>query len=294
MEAGQPADCSSKLDGTLPNIPNTSKEIISSFFENKRPMIKRILITCAAIPLLIASPYARAERPDLSETRTALGEWVKLRKLISEESSNWKFDQELMKDTVEILTTEMDLLEERILNAEEHTTEADKKREELTEENEILKKASRAVEAIMPDMEAQIRELVKWFPATLNDRIEKLVKRMPAANRAKKTRVGLGERVQNIVGILQEVEKFDRQITLVTELKQLESGEIAQVKTVYIGLGQGYFVDENAKYAGILKPTADGWQAEDRNDLANAIRNVVKIYENEKLAEFAPLPVEIK
>jgi hypothetical protein len=131
------------------------------------------------------------------------------------------------------------------------------------------------------------------FPEVLNDRIEQLVKRMPSAERARRTRIALGERVQNIVGILQEVEKFNKQITVVTELKALESGEMAQVKTVYIGLGQAFFVDENAQYAGIVKPTAEGWQEEIRNDLASPIRDVVMIYENEKLAEFVPLPVEI-
>ena len=145
----------------------------------------------------------------------------------------------------------------------------------------------------MPNMEAKIRELVASFPKTLNDRIEQLVKRMPSAEKARTTRAALGERVQNIVGILQEVEKFNKQITVVTELKSLESGEMAQVKTVYIGLGQGYFVDDNAQYAGVIRPSPDGWQEEVRNDLASEIRDVVRIYENEKLAEFVPLPVEI-
>jgi FtsZ-binding cell division protein ZapB len=256
-------------------------------------MTKKTLIKLAVLPLLIISPFSRAEGPNLGETRTALEQWVELRKLISEEATNWRIDKELMADTVDVLGLEMGLLEERILEAEGNTTEADKKREELTAENEILKEASRAVEDIMPDMEAQVRDLITRFPKILNDRIEQLIKRMPSAERARKTRVALGERVQNIVGILQEVEKFNKQITVVTELKALESGEMAQVKTVYIGLGQGYFVDENAKYAGVVRPTADGWQEEIRNDLASSIRDVVKIYENEKLAQFVPLPVEI-
>ncbi len=256
-------------------------------------MTKKTLIKLAVLPLLIVSPFSRAEGPNLQETRTALEEWVELRKLISEEATDWRIDKELMADTVDVLGLEMGLLEERVLEAEENTTEADKAREDLTEENEILKTASRAVEDIMPEMEEQIRGLIARFPEALNDRIEQLIKRMPSAERARKTRIALGERVQNIVGILQEVEKFNKQITVVTELKALESGEMAQVKTVYIGLGQAYFVDENAQYAGIVKPTADGWQEEIRNDLASSIRDVVKIYENEKLAEFVPLPVEI-
>ncbi|RKX36112.1 MAG: hypothetical protein DRP71_01165 [Verrucomicrobia bacterium] len=256
-------------------------------------MTKKTLIKLAVLPLLIVSPFSRAEGPNLHETRTALEEWVELRKLISEEETNWRIDKELMADTVDVLGLEMGLLEDRILEAEENTTEADKMREKLAGENDVLKAASRAVEDIMPEMEAQIRELITHFPDALTKRIEQLVKRMPSAEKARVTRVALGERVQNIVGILQEVEKFNKQITIVTELKTLESGEVAQVKTVYIGLGQAYFVDENAQYAGIVKPTADGWKEEIRNDLATTIRNVVKIYENEKLAEFVPLPVEI-
>jgi chromosome segregation ATPase len=239
------------------------------------------------------TPFLRAEGPTLGETRTALEQWVDLRKLISEEETNWRIDQELMADTIEVLALEMDLLEQKIIEAEENTTVADERREELAEENEILKAASRAVESRMPKMEETIRQLVLMFPETLNERIEQLVKRMPSAERARSTRVSLGERVQNIVGILQEVEKFNRQISIVTELKALESGEMAQVKTMYIGLGQAFFVDENAKYAGIVRPGPDGWTEEIRNDLATPIRNAVKIYENEKLAEFIPLPVAI-
>ncbi|MEZ5276283.1 MAG: DUF3450 family protein [Opitutaceae bacterium] len=256
-------------------------------------MTKHTLIKLAVLPLLLASPFSRAEGPNLSETRSALSQWVELRKLISEESTNWRVDKELMADTLEVLSKEMELLDARIVAAEENTTVADQKREDLSAENEKLKEASRAVEGAMPDMEAQIRELVKWFPEALNMRIEQLLKRMPSAERARSTRAALGERVQNIVGILQEVEKFDRQITIVTELKALESGEMAQVKTMYIGLGQGFFVDENARYAGIVRPSAEGWVEEIRNDLAPKIRDAVKIYEGEKLAEFVPLPVEI-
>jgi hypothetical protein len=256
-------------------------------------MTKKTLIKLAVLPLLIVSPFSRAEGPNLNETRTALEQWVELRKLISEEDTNWRIDRELMKDTLDVLAVEMELLEQRILDAEENTTEADKQREEMTLENDILKEASRAVEDIMPEMEANIRELIKSFPKALIVRIEQLVKRMPSAERARTTRAALGERVQNIVGILQEVEKFNKQISIVTELKSLESGEMAQVKTVYVGLGQAYFVDEKGQYAGIVRPTAEGWQEEIRNDLASTIRDVVKIYENEKLAEFVPLPVEI-
>ena len=256
-------------------------------------MTNNTLIKLAVLPLLLASPLSSADGPNLGETRTALQQWVELRKLISEESTNWRVDKELMDDTLNVLAREMELLEERIAAAEENTTVADTKREELTAENEKMKEASRAVEDIMPAMEAQIRKLVTLFPATLNDRIEQLIKRMPTAERARSTRAALGERVQNIVGILQEVEKFDRQITIVTELKPLEQGELAQVKTLYIGLGQAYFVDENARHAGIVRPTADGWKEEMRDDLAPAIRDAVRIYENEKLAEFVPLPVVI-
>lgn len=256
-------------------------------------MTKHTLTKLAVIPLLLATPLLYAAGPDLSETRTALQEWVQLRKQISEEATNWRVDKELMADTISVLGAEMGLLEERILAAEENTTVADKKREELTAENEKLKSASRAVEGAMPEMEKTVRELVTWFPPALNERIEQLVKRMPSPERARTSRAALGGRVQNVVGILQEIEKFNRQITIVTELKSLDSGEMAQVKTMYIGLGQGYFVDENAKYAGVVRPAADGWTEEVRNDLAPAIRDAVKIYEGEMLAEFVALPVEI-
>jgi len=225
-------------------------------------MTKHTLTKLAVLPLLLATSFMYAAGPDLSETRTALQEWVNLRKQISEEATNWRVDKELLADTIKVLHTEMGLLEDRILAAEENTTVADQQREDLTLENDKLKEASRAVENAMPAMEKTVRELVAWFPPALNERIGQLVKRMPSADRARTSRAALGGRVQNIVGILQEIEKFNRQITITTELTTLESGQMAQVKTMYIGLGQGFFVDENAKFAGVVRPTAEGWVEE--------------------------------
>lgn len=73
--------------------------------------------------------------------------------------------------------------------------------------------------------------------------------------------MSLSERFLNVVGVLNEVNKFQREVTVTSEVRKLaETGSSAEVTAVYVGIGQGYYTTANGKSAGIGNATATGWE----------------------------------
>ncbi|HEX9784651.1 MAG TPA: DUF3450 family protein [Opitutaceae bacterium] len=247
------------------------------------------IATTAISGLVIPSGFAAVL--DLAKTRSALEQWVEFRKLISEEQNNWRVEMETIQESINLIQSELERIDSDLVKMDEGITEADKERSRLNEDNDALKQAASAVGGAIAELEAKILELHEFFPADLKKKIQPLYVRIP---KKESTRSGTGERLQNVVGILSEVEKFNRTITIVNELQQLPGGETAQVRTMYLGLGSAYFTNEDGTYGGILTPKKGGWTPTVQPENARTIRNAIGVYEGAVLAEFLPLPVEIK
>ena len=102
------------------------------------------------------------------------------------------------------------------------------------------------------------------------------------------------ERAQVIVGILNELDKFNNAVTIFSEKRNNGKGEEVAVETVYVGLGAAYFVNDAGDFAGSGTPGADGWEWTARSELASPVREVIRIYRNEQPARFISLPAVIR
>ena len=82
---------------------------------------------------------------ELEITKENLAKWVETRKLISLEKEQWVLEEEILKDRIELIASERDALNQKIMDTQELITEADEKRSDLVEENDALKTASTAL-----------------------------------------------------------------------------------------------------------------------------------------------------
>ena len=135
---------------------------------------------------------------------------------------------------------------------------ADQDRVQLTAEKEELAAGASVVEANIGALETQIKRILKTLPEPLIEKIQPLVRRLP--ENPANTKLSFGERVQNIVGILSQADKFNTTVTLTSDARAIDSGKTVQVSTIYWGLAMAYYVDDSGSYAGIGYPTADGWE----------------------------------
>ncbi len=232
-----------------------------------------------------------AEIP-LNETRGTLEKWVEARQLISKTRGDWQSDKEMLEQTLQLFERELKAVEEQMAKLGTNSTQVEKERSlaeaQLKSSNESLDQAR----LFAADFEGQIHRLVPRLPVPLQEILKPSLSRMPADSA--NTRMPPTERAQGIVGILNELDKFNNSVTLFSEKRKNEKGEEMAVETVYVGLGAAYFVNDAGDFAGSGAPGANGWEWTVRTELAAPVREVIRIYRNEQPARFISLPAVIR
>jgi len=241
----------------------------------------------------IAPATSLFAQPQIEETRNVLGELVETRQIISQERSDWRTEQAILSDTVSLLTNELERLEQQIADLEESATVADEEREQLTAQRDALNAGSEAVIKNIGSLETQLREIAAQLPAPLADKIQPLTRRLP--DDPENTKLSLGERVQNVVGILSQSGKFNSTMTLTSETQELDNEKLVQVSTLYWGNAIAYFVDDSGEYAGYGTPGDDGWEWTQLDEAGAAIRELLAVYDGSSdTIKFVEVPARIK
>lgn len=248
-----------------------------------------MVVAAAAALGLAAEPVAR---DSVESAREALEKWVETRKVISKEKQDWALGRELLDERIKLVEREIASLREKISQAEKSISDTDKKRAELVEENNKLKNASATLASTVAKLETRTISLNSRLPDPIRERIKPLSQVLPED--PNDTKLSLAQRFQNVVGILNEVNKFNREITVTSEVRTLDDGSTAEVTALYVGLGQAYYTGANGTTAGVGRPSEDGWKWDSANDAASSIANAVAILKNEMVAAFVPLPVKVQ
>lgn len=229
---------------------------------------------------------------NIERTRTSIEKWVETRRIISKERQDWALGKEMLSERIELVQREIEALEGKIKETQKSISDADKKRVELVDENEALKDAAQALADMVTAFETRTLALNKRLPDPLRERLKPLSQRIP--KETTETKLSLSQRFSNVVGILNEINKFNREITVTSEMRILPDGGSAEVTAVYVGLGQAYYTGANGTIAGVGRPAQDGWHWDPANEFATEISDVVSILKNEKVAGFVPVPVKIQ
>ena len=133
--------------------------------------------------------------------------------------------------------------------------------------------------------------LCERFPVPLRETVSPLYNRLPKPGAS--TRQSLSERLQTVVGILSQADKFNSVITDQSENRELPSGSVI-VQTIYFGLGGAIYADPAGETAGILVPTPAGWECRETPEHTDAILAALDVYASLSEAAFVELPVSIQ
>lgn len=247
----------------------------------------------APAPMPAAPPAAPPAPPaTLDETRLTLNKWIETQQIISKERNDWQQGKEILQGRIELVGKEVGVLKDRITQSELAVVESNKKRDELVAENEQLKAVTAQLSDAVTTMEDQVRKLAKLMPEPVNAKLLPLMQRMPAdpAN----TRVSTAERFQNVLGILNELNKANSEISVSYEIRTLADGSSSEVQVFYVGLAQAYYISPRG-LAGIGRPTEDGWKWESASAATSSqITQALEIIQGKQTPSFVPLPITIK
>ncbi len=226
------------------------------------------------------------------QARLNVEKWIETQRVISQEKRDLALAREMLNERIALVQREIDSLRGKISEAETSIADADKKRAEMVEENEKLKQASASLTGTLNTMEGKVRHLLSRLPDPIRERIKPLSQRLPLDS--EQTKQSVAERFQNIVGILNEIDKFGREISMTSEVRTLEDGSAVEVAAMYMGLGQAYYVSASGKVAGVGSVAGDAWTWRPYNQAAEQIAAAIAILKNEKPASFVHLPITIE
>lgn len=264
---------------------------------NSFPRSKKFPTMLCGITLglsLFATPGFAQEtaQPSIDDARNALEQWVETERIISKEKKDLALSKEVLGERIELMKREIESLREKITSAEQSIAEADKKREELINENSRLKESSDVFNSILADLEKRTKEIIVRLPDPISERIKPLTQRLP--DPSKEIKLSMAQRFQNVVGILNEINKFNREITITSEVRELSDGSSAEVTSVYLGIGQAFYSGANGTIAGIGTASGDDWVWTENNEAAEQAALAVAIMKNEQIATFVHIPMEFK
>ena len=232
-----------------------------------------------------------AAAPKIEETRLTLSKWIETQQIISKERNDWQQGKEILQGRIDLVGKEVSQLKDRIAQSETAVVESQKKRDDLAAQNAQLKEVGAQLATTVTQMEAQVQKLAKLAPEGVATKLLPLLQRIPSD--ASATRVSVAERFQNVLGILNELNKANSEISIAYEIRQLADGSSSEVQVIYVGLAQAYYLSPRGE-AGIGKPTDNGWVWRPANDQAGAIFTALEIIQGKHPPEFVGLPISIQ
>jgi hypothetical protein len=238
-----------------------------------------------------AVPASATKEPTLEEVRLARGKWIETQQIIAKERADWQQGREHLLGRLELIKKEVATLEEGIGDSEKKVAESDRKHEQMVAENEKLKSSGQQLTDAATGMEQKLRVLWKTLPEPLQTKVQPLFQRMPED--PAKSRASFPERFQNVLAALSAINGANNEISVSYEVHKLAGGRPAEVKVLYAGLGQAWYMSANGE-AGIGRPAPDGWKWEAADDLAGPMVKALEVLDGKQSPAFVPLPVRIR
>lgn len=241
---------------------------------------------------LTATGAVFAQEP-MENARQTLEKLLETQRLISKEENDWRVGRELMQERIALIRQESESLNERIGQTKQDMAETEAKVAELRAHNDALKDGIKPLVSDIKVLEFRVLGMLPRTPEPVRQRVAPLSHRIPA-NPAE-TKLGLSERYQNVVGVMNELNKTAREISVASEIRTLLDGRQVEVTVFYIGLSQAYYVNEKGRLAGVGKLGMLGeWAWEEHNDSVDAIAAILGIYRGERQPAYIPVPVTIR
>ena len=250
--------------------------------------------SAVALALAAANPTVLSYGDDhpLVVARSGIEQWVQTRQLVSRTKSDWEAEKEILLQTKALHERELAGIAEQLSKVSTNSTQVDRERvaaeQDLKASNDALDQAR----ALVAALEGRVRTLTPRLPGPLLETMRPLLTKLPEDSQA--TKVPVTERVQTVVSLLSEVDKFNNAVAIYSEKRKNAQGEEVSVETVYAGLGAAWFVNQTGDFAGSGHPGANGWEWTMEPALAERVREVVRIYRGERTAHFVQLPVTLR
>ena len=162
----------------------------------------------------------------------------------------------------------------------------------VEKEKQQIREASDALLTAAPELEKGVLAVIARVPDSVREKVKPLADRIPKTEVEAKGKQA-AERVQSVLGVLNELNKSNLEIASLLEIHDIGNGKKAEVKTIYVGLGQGYFVNAAGDIAGIGTPGTDGWVWKTDPSIAKKMIEVLDVMKKTISPKLVELPATL-
>ena len=253
----------------------------------------------ALLPGMVLPSHSQDEADSPTDKmKESVREWIETMREIQQEEDAWEADQEILEDQRNALRSEIDELTVRLDSARTEKEGADKESvDEIAKRDAYLKSRDLLADEVR-ELEKGLVGRLPAFPRPLagQPRVKELMAqlRKDVALEGDAARTGLTKRLNNVLNLMSEAEKWQQTVHLKGELHTTSDGRKLNMKVVYFGLAIAYAVDEEGTQGMVGHPGTDGWSFSERNDLAPRILEMVTVLNGDADAKFVQLPIELK
>lgn len=227
----------------------------------------------------------------LDEAKLTMAKWIETQQIISKERTDWQQGKDVLLGRLDLVKKEIASLEAKIAEAQSGVTETQTKRDSLTSELDGLTQALRDLGTTVTGMESRLKGILPRVPEPIKEKLMPLIKRIPEDPTS--TPASVAERFQNVLGILNEVNRANTDIVSSQEVRLLANGKPSQVRVMYLGLAQAYYLSPTGE-TGIGRPTADGWVWEPSSAISRDVLLAFEVLQGKHKPAFVGLPVRMQ
>jgi hypothetical protein len=250
----------------------------------------RAVLVAAASAAAVRAQQGGGDEPQAA--RDLLDKYVETRRIISQEKRDAALGREMLAEQIDLAKRQIEELRAKTAEVSREIATADEKKAALVAENAMLIEVADALATTLAALESRTKELVARLPDPIRAKVGMVSQQIP--DKPGETKVSLGQRFLNVIALLNEVNRFNREITITSEVRTLANGREAEVTAIYVGLGQAYYVSARRDAAGIGTPSPQGWVWTPAAAAAESIARLVAILENKQPAGFVRVPVRIE
>lgn len=245
-------------------------------------MNKQLLSSVVLSSLLWCSP---SWGNTAQEMDALVKQWMETETARADLQSRWAAEKHQISSLIELYQAEKKALTDKVTSASVSASEVDKARIALAEQQDGYEANATQAELALVSASSTMKQLWPWLPVPLQQQLEE------ANASLLDNSASLSNRMQSLLSMLDEIQRFNTMLTLNEEILSLDNGKKVAVKQLYLGLSQAWFISADGKTAGIGSASAQGWQWQVMPEYADAISEALAVFKRTRQASFINLPV---
>lgn len=250
-------------------------------------------LSLAAVPVSSQTPAGDAQgvAASIQSSRDTLSQWIETQRIISSEESSWQTTKLALEGRIALVQQELDDLNNKVAQSNKTISEEDTRKSNLQRDLDAAKSATQSLIEAAAALEKEILKLKTILPDPILKKVQALYDRIPEDPNS--TKVSLAERYQNILGILNEADKANNELMVLSEVREIAGATPTEVETIYVGLAQAYFVNADRNFAGTGRPVDGKWQWERLDEISTDVAEMLSVISAKGKPKFVHLPIQI-